>query len=274
MRKALSIMVLILIASPFGLAQGRDDHDDDGPIQVGYAVVTSVAATTSGLVVFETFGFRRGPETTQAGVLPSDLTTNALMFVTSSGRLSRNLGVAIVNPNSSSVNVAMTLRRENGTQLATTIVTVGARQQTSQFITELFSRQSSVPSDFTGTLVVTSTTPVGVIGLRFRGPNFSTLPVTSLSAGAPVPAIASGVGGPGAVLLPQFAAGGGWASQIVIANTGTTSLTARLDLFKPDGTPLSAALNGRTASSFLDLTIPANGVLVMAPRNPNGDDDF
>jgi len=59
-----------------------------------------------------------------------------------------------------------------------------------------------------------------------------------------------------------------------LMNTGTSSLTVRVDLFKSDGTPLSAALNGQTASSFTNLTIPAGGVLSLAPRNTDGDDDF
>src|SRR5207237_10044435 len=52
--------------------------------------------STGGLVVFETFGFG----VTQAGVLPGVVTTQTVLFATVSGRLSRNLGVAIVNPGS------------------------------------------------------------------------------------------------------------------------------------------------------------------------------
>src|SRR5213594_204348 len=140
MRRFLTISILVLFSAAVALAQkpfgqgreDRDDHDDKAPIQSGYAVVTPVAATTSGtaivlnttkietitglaastsgtttgLVVFETFGMRGEGilGTTQAGVLPPDLTTNAMMFVDSEGRLSKNLGVAIVNPNSTNAN--------------------------------------------------------------------------------------------------------------------------------------------------------------------------
>ena len=275
----LSLICLSLVAGvlaqgpPSGTPSGRsDDHNDNGPIQTGYAVVTS--SSTSGLVVFETFGLKAGPETTQAGVLPPDLTTNAAMFVNSSGRLSRNLGVAIVNPSGSSANVTLTLRKDDGSVLGATTLTVAARQQTSKFVTELFSNQSSVPSDVTGMLSITSTTPVSVIGLRFRGTNFSTLPVTNLSTPSTVPAIATGVGGAGAVLLPQFAAGGGWATEIVMANTGTSSMTVRVDLFKADSTGLNATLNGTSASSFTNITIPPGGVATLAPRDTNSDSRF
>jgi len=40
-------------------------------------------------------------------------------------------------------------------------------------------------------------------------------------------------------------------------------MTVRADLFKSDGTALVATLNGKTASSFTDLVIPAGGGLVL-----------
>jgi hypothetical protein len=294
MRKLLLIFLVISVCAIPGLAQGhgnsghdredRDDHDDNGPIQAGYAVVTPMVVTTSsstsGLLVFASFGKRHGnSNTTQAGVLPPDLTTNAVIFVDANRRLAKNLGVAIVNPNTSNVNVTLTLRKSDGTQLGTTAVNVPSHQHVSKFITELFASQSSVPRDVTGMLAITSSgssnLPVSVIGLRFRGENFSTIPVTSLSGTTTdLPVIATNVGGAGALLIPEFAAGGGWATELVIANTGTSTLTVRVDLFKEDGTPLTAKLNGQTASSFTGLTIPAGGVIILAPRNGDGDDDF
>jgi hypothetical protein len=286
MRKILGTLLLMSLATAYAVAavpEGRDDHNDNAPVQSGYGVVTPVAATSggtaTGLVVFETFGLRENSGTPQAGVLPPDLTTNAVLFVDSDPHLSKNLGVAIVNPNSTTVNVTMTLRKGDGTTAGTTTLTVPSLQQTSKFVTELFANQPAVTSDVTGTLVITSGgssgLPVSVIGLRFRGSNFSTLPVTDLSGNAgTLPAMGTGIGGPGAVLLPQFAAGGGWATELVLANTGTSAITVRVDLFKNDGTPLTTALNGQTASSFQNLSIPAGGVITLAPRDSDGDDDF
>jgi hypothetical protein len=233
------------------------------------------------LVAYETFGLRNGVFGTasQAGVLPPGLTLSSMLFVDTSGRLARNLGVAMVNPNSSDVTVSMTLKRADGTQAATTNVTVPKLSQIAKFITELFGSQANIPSDFQGTLIVTVTgaspLPISITGLRFRGTNFSTLPATSLvPATTPLPVIKTGVGGAGAILLPQFAADGGWATQVVMANTGTSAITVRLDLFKSDGSALTASLNGTSASSFTNLSIPAGGVIAFAPRDNNGDDDF
>ena len=276
---ALTVLVFSLsMVSAFGqIPQTQmtefEHHDDDHDAspQAGYAVITS-SSTSTNLVAFATFGMRFGLGTNQAGVLPSSLTTNALLFVDINGRLGKNLGVAIVNPNASSTNVTFTLRKSDGTQLGSTTITVAALQQTSKFVTELFSGQPSIPTDLTGTLAITSTSPVSVVGLRFRWWNFSTLPVTNLSTPSPVPQIAAGIGGPSSILLPQFATGGGWGTEIVIVNTGTTSLTVRVDLFKPDGTALTTTLNGTTGSSFTNIVIPGGGVFVLAPHDDDDDD--
>ena len=278
MRRLFGTLTIVLLAAGVAIAQGRDDHNDKAPLKSGYAVITPAGGT--GLVVFETFGWRRGGDagTPQAGVPAPDLTTNAVLFVDSKGKLSKNLGIAIVNPNPSNTNVSMTLRGSDGKKIGTKTVNVPSHQQIVSFITELYADQPSVPRDVTGTVAITSagssTLPVSVIGLRFRGTNFSTVPVTNLSGNVgPLPTIGNG-GGPGAVLLPQFVVGGGWASEIVMVNTGTLNLTVRVDLFNGNGSPLSATFNGQTASSFTNLSIPAGGVLTLAPRDQNGDDDF
>jgi hypothetical protein len=129
-------------------------------------------------------------------------------------------------------------------------------------------------AEYTGTLLIASSLPVSVLGLRFRGLEFSTLPVTNTGTSSPVPVISLGVGGAGAVLLPQFVADGGWATQIVISNANSSAAVVRLDLFKQDGSPLIATLNRTKASTFFNLSVPANGVLVLSPRDANGDDRF
>lgn len=251
------------------------DHDDDkDPVQTGYVIVTPTTTPASGLVVFETFGKRKGSDTLQAGVLPSSLTTYAMLFVNTSGRLSRNLGAAIVNPGSAAADIQLDLWDDSGSLLASKLLTLPARSQVSAFVTEMFAGTPSVPKDLTGTLFISGNQPFGVIGLRFRGENFSTIPATALAGPFEVPELGAGVGGIGAVLLAHFAAGGGWGSELVLTNGSATAITVRVDLFKPDGTPLAATLNGQTASSFTSIVVPAHGVVVLAQRNGGGDSDF
>lgn len=267
---AFLILGLGLLAAPEGFAAPPAANT----IHQGYVVITPTSAATAGLAAFETFGERRGPDTEQAGVLPSIMTTHSALFVSASGRLSRNLGVAIANPGASTATITLTLRDNTGKTLATTSFALPAHQQTARFVTQLFANASAVPRDLLGTLDITSDIPVAVVGLRFRGINFSTEPATILGPTSAVPAISAGVGGPAAVILAHFAAGGGWASEIVMANLSPTPLTVRVDLFGADGLPLSTTLNNQTGSSFTNIVIPAGGVVTLAPLDPDGDSDF
>jgi hypothetical protein len=67
-----------------------------------YLLSTVIFAQTSGspggLVVFETFGFGVGTDAMKASVLPGVMTTRTVLFATASARLSRSIGLAIVNP--------------------------------------------------------------------------------------------------------------------------------------------------------------------------------
>jgi len=249
----------------------NDKPDNAGKIEVGYAIVTPALNSPAGLVVFETYGEHRMGEMTQAGVLPSDMTQHCLMYVSSSGRLSKNLGVAITNPGGTGATVNLILRAEDGTPTAKKDISVSAASQTARFVTELFPEQNLVSRDFTGTLeIISKDIPIAVVGLRFRGRNFSTLPVTNLTFPTQVPANKAGtIGGPGSVILAHVATGGGWATEIVIVNTAATALTVRVDLFDATGKGLTATLNGITGSSFTNIKVPAMGTATLSPKDDN-----
>jgi hypothetical protein len=246
----------------------------DGSLRVGYAIVThnEPGATTDDLAVFETFGQQQGSDTMQAGVLPAQMTTEAVLFVNASQNLERNLGVAIVNLNSAPVNVAVTLRETDGSAISTRTVSIPGRGQTAQFVNQLFADRNEI-QEFSGSLLISSPAPIAVVGLRFRGANFSTIPVVNVSPAAPVPQVAPGVGGPGAFLLPQFAAGGGWASEIIVLNYGSVVHQVRIDLFNQDGTPMTTNVNGETGSTFV-FDVSPGGTLIVSPRDQAGNSPF
>ncbi len=278
---ALAVLLAAAWPTPQLAAAPLDHQNDDhnAKLQVGYAIITPAAASDQ-LMVFETFGEHHGGQTTQAGVLPSAMTTHAVLFVNANGRLSRNVGVAIANPDLVlPAAVDLRLYDDQGKLLADyessnnpLVIDPGA--QVAKYVTELFDSHPNVPRDFTGTLDISSDNPIAVIGIRSRGENFSTLPATSLSGPVDVPELGDGIGGPGAIILAHFAAGGGWATEIVLANAGDPDVTVRVDLFGQDGQPMVVTLNGQTGSSFADITIPGHGVVTLAPRDTNGDSDF
>ena len=73
------------------------------------------------------------------------------------------------------------------------------------------------------------------------------------------PLVVAGVGGPGALLLPQVATGGGWTTQITIANTSPVTQTVRVDFFNVVGGPLVSTLG----STVPNIVIPPGGVATL-----------
>jgi len=243
-----------------------DDNNDSGSIKSGYVIITPVSgAPAGGILAFATFGLKRSDgDTAQAGVLPAAMTTNAVVGVATNSQLGRDLGLALVNPGAATANVTLTLRKADGSLVGTKSEVLAAGNQGALFVTQIFSDQSSVLSNFLGTLSITSDNPIAMVGLQFRAVEFSTILITSLSATPSVPTISQGVGGTGALILPHFAENGGWSTQFVIANPGTTTLIARLDIFDSSGKPLQITLNGVTQSTF-NVTVNPNGVAILAP---------
>ena len=103
-----------------------DDNDDSATIKSGYAIITPVSgAPASGIVAFATFGLKQvSGNTTQAGILPSSMTTNAVVAIETSTSLKRNFGVAIANPSGTAANLTFTLRGTDGIDIATATQTI------------------------------------------------------------------------------------------------------------------------------------------------------
>jgi hypothetical protein len=258
---------------------------EQGAIKSGYAVITpdTNMSTPVSSVTYGTVS--GGVVQSQAGILPGPLTTNAVLFAEVIPGIGRNLGVAMVNPYSNPSPVTLTLRDTNGNMIGTpATLTLQPLQSTAKFISELFSA-ATIAGGFRGNLTIQSQTGIAVTGLRFSGIQFSTLPIAGLAtltgtppilltagtaANTPLPGIA---GGNSAVVVPQFAMAGGWATQIALVNSGSTTTTGRIDIFDTSGNPLGVKLNGTTQSTFL-YSIPASGSFVLAPRDVNGQSPF
>ncbi len=268
---SLILVAACLISGGTSFAQGADT----GSLAVGYAVVTPVAGSATDLHLSQTFGYMQGTTLLQAETAAPPLTTSALLFVNTSDRLMRNLGLAIMNPDATEATLTMTLRRDDGIMVGVPVtVLVPPRFQIAQFVTEIFSRQPTVPTELTGTLSITSSLPVAILAVRFRDSSFTVESPSQTSTPGPLPQFLPGVGGSGSFILPDFAQGAGWATQIILINSGATDMIVRVDLFTPRGDPMTGRLNGKSATSFLNLLIRAGGTLVLASTDSNGNSLF
>lgn len=168
--KRAGIAILLFVLLPAGVILSGvsvAEAAETGSLVVGYAVVTPLSGSATDLQLSQTFGFVQGSTLLQAGTAAPPLTTSALLFVNTSDRLARNVGLAIANPDSREAVVTMTLRRDDGLMVGVpTTIFVPARFQLTQFITEFFSKQSTVPAELTGTLSISSSIPVAILAVR------------------------------------------------------------------------------------------------------------
>src|SRR5262245_44396185 len=179
MRRLLHACFVIVFATSLSFAQLTFSTVDTNPIQTGFAVVTPISGTGAGLNVSETFGEMVGGNLFQSSVLPSPLVTLTNVLVTTNVQTGVNTGVALVNPTNSTGTVTLTLLDQQGAQLAIRTIAIAPGQQVSRFVSEIFGGVPEVQSPMIGQLFISSTVPIGVLGLTFNGPSFTSLPVAS-----------------------------------------------------------------------------------------------
>ena len=254
---------------------------EQGNIQTGYIVLTPDQNTSAPLVTM-TFGtVQNGVVQDQAGVVPFGVTTGATVFIDFLNSASRSVGIAIANPANITNAITITLKTEEGAPVGAPItVNIEPYKQVSKFVNELFS-EDVVGLSFLGSISVQSGIPFALLGLRFAGASFSTVLPGNIGTVSSVPArtltvgsnangpMAGMIGGSSALMLPQFAIGGGWATEIAMVNPSSATYTGRIDVFDFTGQPLVVKLNGSAQSTFT-YTIPAGGTFVLAPRDTNG----
>ncbi len=185
--------------------------------------------------------------------------TDASFFVDVVPGIGRDLGVAIVNPSSTPSSVTITLRDPTGKVAgAPATILLQAQQQLAKFLTELLP-STATGSAFRGSIELQSSTPFSVLGLRFSGSDFSTLPVTGTACSSSSEA----------VILPQFAMEGGWATEIALTNKNSRATQGRIDIFDASGKPMPVTMNGVRQKTFLHSLTP-KGSFLLSPRDVDG----
>jgi hypothetical protein len=244
---------------------------ETGSVRIGYVIVTG--DTGSGLPVTTlTYGsVSGGIVQSQSALLPAPLTAGTSMALNIVTGIGRNLGVAIANPGGTSAQITLTIYDLNGNAVGTPATfSIPAGGQIARFVTELFPA-ATLGVAFRGSVSIQSSAPVSIIGLRFSGMQFSTVPVP-VSNPAAVPANGP-VGGSNATMFPQFVMSGGWATALDLLNNTSSPMTGRVDIFDSSGNPLAVQWNGSTQSSFT-YSIPTNGTVSLSPRDRNGQSPF
>src|SRR5437867_1895458 len=178
--------------------------------------------------------------------------------------MGQNVGVAIPNPGYSTNTVTITLYRPDGSSAGTSVTMIlPERHQAARFLSDIFS--DSIPAPVTGSVRIEGIAPLSLIGLRFSGSTFSTIPLRSSRMV---------IDGSGTLVFPQIAMGGGWATQIALLNNGGETITGHIDIFDTAGNPMSIDLNNTFQNAFAYSIPAAAGGFLFAPRAQNGQPVF
>ena len=201
-----------------------------------------------------------------------------LLFVSSDVPISV-MGLAFVGPSFTSLPVATQLN-SNGTFVFTGVSTpTPTTAIVPGFTTPIPSLTvpmttpgvpgitTPIPSPVTGLVVSQPITGVSTPLVNAAAPTITVGQVTAVAttgtiavSGSPPIANPFPLVAQSAILLPQIATGGGWVTQITIANTSTVPQTVRVDFFNSAGGPLVLPIG----SSLPSVLVPAGGVVTFS----------
>jgi sugar lactone lactonase YvrE len=224
---------------------------------------TAVLSFTQNEVVVSEIGVPASPPTKASRIFVDyRLGAPAVPGRMDSGSVDVQTGIALVNPGNVVANVTYTLRRTDGTVLATGHGTIAAASHYSKFLSQLndVAPDFSLPSDFAtaiqfGALDITSDQSISVLALRETDNQrleaiFTTTPVTDLTASA----------NNSHSFFPQIVNGAGYTTTLILMNTSGTPETGSLKFWDDSGNPLSVTIVGDGGGATIGYSLPPNGV--------------
>jgi hypothetical protein len=204
----------------------------------------------------------------QNAILVSETTVPATTLITS-GRIyaeiqgSVTTGIAFSNSSPQDAQISFYFTDVFGTDFASGTLPLPAYTQVSEYLNKA---PFNGPSNLQGTFTFTSTTPIGAVALR----GFTNERAEFISTTLPVSPLVSA---PKSDILPQFADGGGWTTNVLLTNTSTAPQSGTVQFFEQGSAAQAAGflqmtVNGMTGSSF-DYWLPPGTSTRLATAGAN-----
>jgi hypothetical protein len=227
--------------APYGTA--IIEAPDVGSLVQGYAEFTLPSGAYGYGVFRQSVAGRPDQEAvvpfSDAGATSNTLTWDETNFVTA---------VAIVNPSSTAATVAVTLWGEGGDIIGTSSIPLPPSSKTETTLRTLPGLSGMVGQRGSAEFAV-SAGNVAVLGLRFDGSAFTSIPTTSVTASNSEPSI-----------LPQLAFGGGWYSALYFTNATGAAASFPVNFVSDAGTPLTVPSVG---GSTMQVNLAAYGTAII-----------
>lgn len=220
---------------------GRVEPGADFPAPVGVAV----------------FGFRQnGVLVTEAGVQASGLIRSGRIPVSIGESL--DTGIAIANPFTQDVTIEFYFTDQNGVTVKSGTAVISAHSHIARFLTQA---PFKIGNPSQGAFTFTASGPVAAIALRGLLNERDEFLITTL------PVVDITVRNAGPVVVPHYADGGGWTTEIILVNPGDTACEGTIQFYDQGsetspGHAISISIDGTTDTSF-SYSIPAGSARRM-----------
>jgi len=181
--------------------------------------------------------------TSEAGIGPAQPSGRFTIYVDNT-RGARS-GYALANPEDRAAELQLTVRDRDGVAVTSASLTLPAGGHLAEFAAQRF---PSTADGFEGTIECISGQALHAVALRYDNDTmdaFSTIPVLADDL-APV------------LHFSQVADGAGYRTNLILMNPGERVVTARVEFFAADGSPLSLPVGGFSRTS-LDLVLNPRG---------------
>ena len=212
-------------------------------VRVGHARISNTgSAVPAGFAIF---GLRQNNTLVSEATVPAaNLVSEGRIYAEIGGGV--NTGIAISNENNQPVQIAYYFTDSTGARFGSNVITIPAKGQIAKFLSEAPFNVSALLGTFTFFILRSAPDQtVGAIALRGftneRGEFLmTTLPVTPLGQRG----LYSGN------MIPHFASGGGWTTQIVLLNPTDTELDGQVSFIDQSGLPDVIGSESGSNSSF------------------------
>ena len=201
---------------PFSIAASGADYRATGSfaaqIGLGYGSIQSAAGNTTptGLAVFTLRS--NGVLVSETAVPASSSRRSGRIYTENSGAI--RTGIAMVNPNNENALITFYFTDKDGVNFPAGTTVLPAHEQYAAFLDEAPYYGSNAARSFT----FSSSVSVGAIALRGHLNERGDFLMTTLPVGAASPDSVDSPQSTGDIVLPHFATGGGWTTQVLLVN--------------------------------------------------------
>jgi sugar lactone lactonase YvrE len=251
----------------FSLAASGADHQATtaaavtGPLALGYGSIQPASgnSTPYGLAVFS---FRsNGVLVSETAVPASSPRLSGRIYAENSATI--RTGVAMVNPNDDDARISFYFTDQNGVNLNAGSTVLPAHEQYAAFLDEAPYDGSDAARSFT----FTSSVAVGAIALRGHLNERGDFLMTTLPVGADSPNSADSPR-PGDVILPHFASGGGWTTQVLLVNPTDQPLSGSVEMDMSQAYAIAPRSSTKVLTANSDFL--RTGVIRVSPASSSG----